>query len=232
MKNVFLYVLTLFIVSVVAQDVAPNNDAAIVQTILTKCELTALTLEDVATMENGRVVTLDLKNRDISKDGISYLPPEIGNLTELRVLVCSGNMIDSIPPEIASCVNLQKLDCASNRITALPPAIGSLSKLTHLDVRHNRVETIAPEIADCKSLYLLQLTGNKLTELNIAVTKIASLKELYLKDNRLVTLPSAIAKNTYQYIDFIGNKLCTLPPALDAWAKKVDKRYKEQQKCW
>jgi len=236
MKKMLCIAVALLALTASAQDTAAvsdavSDDAGVVQSILTKCGLT-LAVSDVATLEDGKVVSLDLKNRDISQDGITFIPPDIGKLTELRVFICSGNIIDSIPAEIASCSKLQKLDFSSNHLKVLPGFLGSLKSLTHLDVRHNLIETVAPEIAQCSSLFLLQLTGNKITELPASIVKMSSLKELYLKDNRLTTLPPAIAKVKFQYVDFIGNKLCTLPPALDAWAKKVDKQYKAQQKCW
>jgi hypothetical protein len=232
MKKVLMFLIGVIVFSVSAQDAGSSNDAAEVQVILTKCGMEGLTLQDVAVMENGRVVSLDLKNRDISKDGMTYLPEEIGKLTALRELTCSGNIIDSIPSAIGSLVNLQKLDLASNRIAILPPVIGSLKNLTLLDLRFNRIAVIPPEIAQCQKLKLLQLWSNKLATVDAAVTKLGSLEELYLKDNRLTTLPAAMAKVKYGYVDIIGNKLCDLPPALDAWAKKFDKRYKETQKCW
>jgi len=208
------------------------SDMAVVQTIIEKCGIEGVTAKDVATEEDGRIVTLDLKNRDISKDGISFLPPEIGQLTGLKVLIASGNIIDSIPAEIGQLTELTRLDLASNRIVAIPSTIGNCVNLTHLDLRHNRLSVLPPEIGNCKKLFLLQLWGNKLTEVTDAITKLPVLEEIYLKDNRLTTLPVGITKMKINYIDIIGNKMCDLSPKLDAWFKKKDKRYRETQKCW
>jgi Leucine-rich repeat (LRR) protein len=232
MRKLLLIFAGLAVSSLFAQDVDYNNDIVDVQTIFDRCGLTGVAVQSRTTMENGRVAALDLKNRDISKDGISFLPPEIGKLTALKVLNCSGNILDSIPSEIGALTNLQKLDLSSNRIVIVTPAIGRLANLTHLDLRHNRIVTLPSEIDQCKKLVLLQLWGNKLETLDDAVTRLPALEELYLKDNRLTTLPANLVKMKLNYIDVIGNKLCNLDAPLDEWFKKKDKRYRETQKCW
>lgn len=212
--------------------VADGSDEFIVRTILERCGLSGLSVTDVAEMEDGRVVTLNLKNREINKDGISFLPAEVGNLSALRVLVCSGNIIDSLPYEIGLLANLQKLDVSSNRIVVIPPAIGKIANLTHLDLRHNRIERLPPELAQCKKLVMLQLWGNKITELGDAITNMPVLEELYLNNNRLTSLPANIVNLKLRYIDFRGNRLCNLDATLAAWAKKKDPHFAETQKCW
>ena len=232
MKKLFYLLIGLFVFSVAAQDTGYVNDMFIVQNILEQCGLEGLNAQDVAVVENNRVVSLNLKNREIKKDGISFLPSEVGNLSELRVLVCSGNIIDSMPSEIGSLANLQKLDMSSNRIVGITPAIGKLVNLTNLDLRHNRIERLPSEIVQCKKLVVLQLWGNKLTVLDDAITKMPALQELYLNDNRLTTLPADIVNMKLRYIDFSGNRLCNLDATLTAWAKKKDLHFAEVQKCW
>ncbi len=208
------------------------DDMETVKQVFEKCGITEADPASVVIIEEGSVVSLDLNNKEITQDGISFLPPEIGMLSNLRVLSCSGNIIDSLPVEIGNLSNLKKLDCSSNRITMLPAAIGNLTKLTHLDMRHNRLAILPPEIGKCKSLVLLQLWGNKLTSIDEAVVRLPALKELYLKDNRLTALPKSIVKLDLGYLDVMGNKLCDLPPEVDKWIRKRDARYRELQKCW
>lgn len=208
------------------------NDAAVVREILKKCGFTDADCKKNVVMEQGRVVSLDLSNTDISKDGLSEIPSEIGELTALREFSCRENSVVVLPPEIGQLRSLEKLDLASNRIVSLPIQIAHLEKLTHLDLRHNRMETLFPQIDYLKNLRYLQLWGNRLTVLDKNVTHLVLLRELYLKDNRLTTLPDAIVRMNLTYVDLYGNRFCDLNPALDAWAKKADKRYKQYQKCW
>jgi Leucine-rich repeat (LRR) protein len=209
-----------------------GDDIKVVRTILDKCGLEDVSVTDVAKIEEGRVVSLNLNNKDVSKDGFSVLPPEIGQLTALRSLSCKGNTITSLPPEIGNLTLLEKLDANSNKISALPAEIGKLENLKDLDLRHNGLETLPDEIGGLKKLEFLRLWGNKLTSLTSAITELTSLKELYLKDNRLSTLPVGITNMKLAYIDLIGNKLCKLDPKIEAWMIKLDNRYKETQKCW
>jgi Leucine-rich repeat (LRR) protein len=219
------------IVVVSANIAAGQSDESVLQTILTKCGLDGVTANDVAVIENGNIVALNLANKDLSKDGFSTFPVEISQLVSLRDLNCSGNTIETIPPEIGQCHNLQKLDLSSNRIAAIPPEIGHLANLTYLDLRHNDIVSVPPEIANCANLEFLWLWGNKLTDLDPAITKLHKLKELYLTDNRLTTLPVGIVAMRFKYIDLTGNKLCNMGSILDVWAKKYDKDYRNLQRC-
>lgn len=224
----------LFVMSVLLASTgvtAEESDAQVVQLLLDKCKLTNVSTSDVAVLEEGRVVSLNFTNKNVSSDGITEIPAEIGKLTALQELHCSDNSITVIPPEIGNLVNLQKLDLSSNKIALFPAEIGNLVNLVDLDVRHNNIEMLPPEIAQLQALQILRLWGNKLTTLDAGITKLKELKELYLKDNRLTTLPMGITTMKFTYIDFIGNKMCNLNKRLDAWARKIDKKYKQTQRC-
>ncbi len=234
-----LILVSLCLSVVIAQDstetVAPvsaDNDLAIVTAILNSCGITEVSAQQVTEVENGRVVSLDLSNKDIAKDGISTIPPEIGQLTELKKFSCGNNIITQIPDEIGNLTKLEQLILRSNRIEVLTTAIGKCESLVDLDLQHNQLDVVPGEIAYCKKLTRLWLWGNKLSMLNSAVTQISSLRELYLKDNRLTTLPPGIMKMNLTYFDVIGNKICNASPELKAWLIKKDKRYRETQKCW
>jgi Leucine-rich repeat (LRR) protein len=223
---------SVIIVSVVSANCfAAGSDGTVLQTILEKCGLDGAIAGDAAIMENGSVVSLNLANRDLSKDGYAELPAEIGQLTELRELDCSGNILQTIPPELGNCTKLKKLDLKSNRITVLPPEIGRLVNLTYLDLKHNSLSVIPPELGNCGNLEYLWLWGNKLTALDPAIVKLRKLKELYLTDNRLTTLPLGIVGMRFKYIDLVGNKLCNMSSVLDIWAKKYDQQYRSLQRC-
>ncbi|HNJ14326.1 MAG TPA: leucine-rich repeat domain-containing protein, partial [Anaerolineales bacterium] len=72
--------------------------------------------------------------------GLTSLPPEIGQLVNLKKLFLSSvhftnrptsrNQLTSLPPEIGRLTNLTKLDLSGNQLTSLPPEIGQLTNLT------------------------------------------------------------------------------------------------------
>lgn len=230
-----MYRTSLLIVCIVVafgKSVIARSDVEIADIIIKKCGNTRLIVEDVAVLERGRVVSLDLTNWDFRSDGIVAIPSEIGMLSELKELIAMNNAIRLIPPEIGNCRNLRVLNLASNNIMTLPPEIGMLEKLEKLDLRHNNIKELPPEIGNCTSIEYLWLWGNDLTSLNPAITRLYRLKELYLKDNRLTTLPVGIIRMRFTYVDLFGNRLCNLSTVLDKWAKRIDDRYTSTQNCW
>ncbi len=64
-----------------------------------------------------------------SRNYITFLPPEIRKLTNLRELYIVSNKLTSLPPEIGKLVNLEQLDVSYNQLTSLPSDIGKLVNL-------------------------------------------------------------------------------------------------------
>ncbi|MBN1129900.1 MAG: leucine-rich repeat domain-containing protein [Chitinispirillaceae bacterium] len=211
---------------------AVYDDYTTLKGILNECGIGDSRLSTVSVMENGRVVFLDLSNKEISKDGIRALPYAIGNLAELRTLIARDNVITSIPDAVMRLTKLRTLILSHNKIVSIPPEIGQLENLDTLDLRHNSFETLPDEIGKLKNLSYLQLWGNKLATLPPSLLRLSSLRELYLKNNRLVSLPEGlITMKSLIYIDFQGNAICNPSPKLEAWLKGKDKQYRAQQRC-
>jgi hypothetical protein len=78
--------------------------------------------------------------------GLTALPPEVSQLTNLRTLDLAGNHLTSLPPEIGQLADLQTLLLRNNHLTALPPEIGQLAGLQTLDVSFNRLTTLPPAL--------------------------------------------------------------------------------------
>ena len=63
---------------------------------------------------------------------LTNLPPEIGNLSNLRTLNLHENQLSSLPPEIGKLSNLESLYLGKNQLSSLPSEIGKLSNLQDL----------------------------------------------------------------------------------------------------
>jgi hypothetical protein len=117
------------------------------------------------------------------------LPPEINQLTVLRILDLSGNQLRALPPGIGRLTALQNLDLSGNQLNALPPEIGQLTALLNLDLRDNQLSALPPEIAPLTKLMVLVLSGNQLITLPPEIGRLKQLAFLDLSNNQLRAIP-------------------------------------------
>ncbi|KAI6243910.1 PDZ/DHR/GLGF domain protein [Aphelenchoides fujianensis] len=153
-----------------------------------------------------------LKNLDLSKNSITELPKNLGDLGNLTELVLCENKIISIPssigslkklemlkishnclstltPAICSCVELRDLSLCENLLSELPSSIGNLNKLRFFDASSNHLTHVPSTIGGCSSLGVLALRNNKLKAVPMEVGKLEFLKVLDLAENDLTFLP-------------------------------------------
>jgi GTPase SAR1 family protein len=102
---------------------------------------------------------------NLSRKGLTVLPPEIGQLTSLAILNLDGNELTALPAEIGKLTNLVYLYLNYNRLPALTPEIGQLSYLRLLDLRCNELITLPLEISQLTNLVEIDLYKNPLTSL-------------------------------------------------------------------
>ena len=97
---------------------------------------------------------------------IGTFSPELGALTELRVLNLSGNdLAGPIPPELGNLTKLVQLDLRGNDLRGpIPSELGNLTELSYLDLSSNPLGgSIPPELGSLSALRRLKLGGNSLT---------------------------------------------------------------------
>lgn len=210
---------------------AQVDDLSVVRSILTMNGDLAWSVDEIATLNEGRVVALNLNNKDVGKAAITKLPPEIGQLTELKELSLNDNDLMALPKEFFNLAKLTRLEIQNNSLMSLTGDIARLSQLVELDLRNNQLRKIPAEIGKLKKLYKLQLWGNNFTALPPEIGNCIGLRELYLKGNRLTNLPVNITRLKLKYLDVLDNKLCGLTGKIDKWLKKFDNKYTSLQKC-
>ena len=177
MKN--LCIVTAVICSLFTLSHAQRSDREVILSILIKNHL-HWNIDKIATFEKDRIVTLNLDDEDIAKEGITVLSPEIGKLTELRKLTLNNNDLNKIPKELFNCKKLVILELKNNNIESLPAGISKLTHLKELDLRNNELDQLPAEIGNLKSIVKLQLWGNNLITLPPEIGYLSTLKELYL----------------------------------------------------
>lgn len=157
-----------------------------------------------------------LTRLDLSHQGLSNLPPEIGTLTSLTHLMLHHNRLTALPPEIGQLTNLTWLDLSGNDLATLVPAIGQLTNLTYLSLRGNQLSSVPPEIGNLCNLTQLNLRRNHLNTLPHEIGKLTSLRQFSLSVNNLKILPEEMADLEQQLdqLSLTKNGLTSLPPQI------------------
>lgn len=117
-----------------------------------------------------------------------YIPPEIGNCSNLVVLDLGENIIHGLVPMSIFQLSLTVLDLGGNRLTlTIPEAIGNLSQLTRLHLNSNNITGRIPQaIANLSQLTHLFLDSNLLTgSIPKSITTLNKLEVLNLSENNL-----------------------------------------------
>ena len=139
----------------------------------------------VETDASGRVVALNLDFNSLS----GTVPPEIGDLTELRELHLEYNSLSgTVPPEIGDLTELRQLHLYNNRFSGpIPPEIGDLIELRELWLQFNDLSgSIPPELGNLKALEQLRLYENEFTgPIPGELGNLSSVTRLYMHDNEL-----------------------------------------------
>jgi len=133
----------------------------------------------------GHVQSLDLSANRL----IGGIPPEVGDLADLEMLLLYGNGLSGvIPPELGQPAKLVTLDLGWNQLSgAIPPELGQLATLKELYLRSNR------------------LSGGVPADLG----KLANLTTLYLEDNPLRgSLPRSLVQLPLAQFHFDSTQLC------------------------
>lgn len=174
-------------------------------------------VHDMDFSEAAELVRHDKLTRlDLSYQGITILPPEIGTLTSLTHLILHHNGLTALPPEIGQLSNLIWLDLLGNNLATLVSAIGQLTNLRYLNLQDNRLSSLPHQIGDLCNITQLNLKRNELYRLPREIGKLTKLRQLSLSGNNLNVLPEEIGdlKQALCQLSLGNNSLTSLPPQI------------------
>ncbi len=173
--------------------------------------------QGVSTNSAGLVTELSLSDNDLS----GTLPPELGDLAQLRRLVLDDNKLTGpIPPELGRLDQLTILDLGDNSLAGtIPPELGKLSQLTKLDLNDNSLHgTIPVELGALPRLDSLLLFRNELSgPIPTDLGNLGTLRRLSLSANQLSgSVPPELGNLTsLTHLNVSRNELTgTIPPEL------------------
>ena len=139
----------------------------------------------VTTDANGWVTELNLTRNQLKGE----IPPELANLTNLKVLALGGNeLTGTIPTWLGSLATLEELYLWGNELTGeIPSELGNLTNLKVLALGGNELTgTIPTWLGSLATLEELWLSENQLTgEIPVELGSLANLVELVLWGNGL-----------------------------------------------
>lgn len=175
----------------------------------------------VTTDANGRVVELDLDSNGL----VGQLPPELTNLTELRVLNLSNNAGFwenrwFLPDSLHRLSQLEVLDLGSNYIGGvLYPELGSLSRLRVLDLESHQLRGQIPhEFGNMVSLEELNLVyhgkgGGLGGEFPPSIGDLPNLKRVWVAKNSFAgCIPESLRGRAVREVSYVGGLLNPLKP--------------------
>ncbi|XP_047949704.1 receptor-like protein EIX1 [Salvia hispanica] len=122
------------------------------------------------------------------------VPPQLGNLTNLRSLVLSFNSLSYVPLSILDSMweSLELLNLSYNQLNGSLPDLRAFSSLTQLYLRDNNFTGSIPQsVGKLSKLRALDLSYNSLTGLvPPSIGQLSELQDLYLSHNSLEGLVS------------------------------------------
>ncbi|KAK4515123.1 uncharacterized protein ATC70_002733 [Mucor velutinosus] len=156
---------------------------------------------------------------DISRNKLTRLPSQIGQLEHLRILNATSNQLTEIPKELFALKDLQVLTLSQNQITVIPEDMPRL--LPHLvtfRIAANAITSLPSRLDFWIQMRHLQLGsvygGNRLVQLPDSITEMPALEELDVSYNQLRMLPHDLELQTLQILNVCSNQLDFIPKSI------------------
>ncbi|CAF0705124.1 unnamed protein product [Brachionus calyciflorus] len=140
-----------------------------------------------------------LKKLDLSRNKISLLVPDIGNLQKLTHLnLCQCNLT-TLPPEIGFCTQLVEILLMANQIESLPDSLKDCVKLEQLKMSYRTFTALLDNYME----NLISKGQIKSEHVPVVVFELENLKTLDLKNTKINNLPENNLKNLHElYLDY------------------------------
>ncbi len=154
----------------------------------------------------------NLRALSLNFNELTSVPAELGGLAKLEYLGLWSNELTSVPPELGELGNLQELDLDENRLASLPPELGRLERLAVLFLASNQLASVPAELGGLAELRVLSLASNGLTSLPRELGELGNLWLLSLEENRLTAVPAGLGGfASLRILDLSSNELTSFP---------------------
>lgn len=128
--------------------------------------------------------------------------------------------LSMVPNQIIELSELVSLDLGDNNVTSLPSFLFSLPRLQYINIWNNRLKVFPLEINRNQTLISLDLGNNELLTLPSSIALLTNLEKLYISNNQITALPPEIGQLTkLRTLSASSNNLTTLPPEIKLLTK-------------
>ena len=122
----------------------------------------------------------------IISEKINPIPPEIGQLEELRQIILSFVTEELIfPKELIKLEKLYSFAYVYSDLDTIPPIIYDLKSLTNLSFFDCKIKYLSKKVNQLQKLESLNLHNNKIEDLPISILDMPKLTHLQLQNNKL-----------------------------------------------
>ncbi|CAO0797029.1 unnamed protein product [Mucor circinelloides] len=156
---------------------------------------------------------------DISRNKLTRLPSQIGQLEHLRILNATSNQLTDIPKELLALKELQVLTLSQNQISVIPEDMPRLlPNLVTFRIAANAITSLPSRLDFWIKMRHLQLGsvygGNRLVQLPDSITEMPALEELDVSYNQLRMLPHDLELQTLHILNVCSNQLDFIPKSI------------------
>ena len=170
---------------------------------------------DGITVEAMQVTSISLGLKSLT----GSIPPELGNLTNLKILVLDENQLTgTIPSQLGSLSELTEIDIGNNQLTgSIPSQLGSLANLESLGLNDNQLSgSIPATLGNLSKLETLTASRNAFNSpLPAELAQLTSLNSLEISEALLTgAIPDLSVMTSLEYVELSVNQLTGTIPSL------------------
>ncbi|GMS89338.1 hypothetical protein PENTCL1PPCAC_11513, partial [Pristionchus entomophagus] len=151
----------------------------------------------------------NLTNLVLKDNGLTCLPEEIGQLTQLKLIDVSSNELVSLPQSMKNLENLQSLDIAKNKVTTDGLFdFDGLVMLHILEASHNKLTRFPTSLTSesLVKLHTLNFSHNHIVDLPFEFSNVTKMKDIKMEKNGLTDLPLCLGlMDKIRFLDLKGN---------------------------
>jgi len=124
--------------------------------------------------------------------GLTKIPEWIGELTELREINLSDNLLTELPQGFWQLSQLENLDLVGNHFKTLPKSIRHLQQMKLLFLSRNQLKVLPSSLVYLTQLEGLYLWNNELEKLPEWIEQLERLSYLLISKNNISDIPDNI----------------------------------------